>query len=735
MTNEEVTKQTHPLIKGDHLRRLAVIYIRQSTEEQVRDNIGSTQYQRNLAAVAWSFGWPDSQIQIIDEDLGKSGSSSERRTGLQRLQTMIAAEQVGAVFVVTISRLSRQVLDFELFRILAAGHNTLLYTDGRFVDPADSSDTIFSQITAMIAHFENSKRTEIMSQARYTKAKQGMAVSALPVGWIKNPDGDYEFDLEAKDRIQIVIQTFWETRSIRRTVQALLKARIQIPARQGKRLCFKKPTLDRVKTILTHPAYAGVYVYGRTQSQPGGPVQPTGQTKRGRVPENRWIKIPNHHPAYLTPEQQEEIKSVFSKTHFERRDRAGRGPALTQGLLRCAVCGERLAVCYHRNKSYSYGCWKALKHAERPCTWFVSYDFDQYVLRELFKMLKPPPLEMLKSALEASKRREQTRLSWIESERERLRREERRARERADMTRDSLRRVHLDALAKLEKALEEKEQFQQKIASEPSAPTSDESEQQLKELCRLASEVPTLWHHPAFTNQERKEILRCVIDNIVVAATKDRIDATIFWKTGEPTPFSIWRGLGRYNLIREFYQQKLTVPEIKEHLAAGKTSNGQVLNITEGSIYVILHKLGLTPNRLSATYLELGQRAAELHAKGRSLEWIAQYFNEQGFPSASGKAWTRNMVFGLHRAIGGKTELLEDIHRSAIAEALARGLDCRQMADEFNQRNIARMSRRPWTERNMRKRCFDLDQLERKRAQKRSTGTEPSEPVVPPRTV
>ena len=150
---------------------------------------------------------------------------------------------------------------------------------------------------------------------------------------------------------------------------------------------------------------------------------------------------------------------------------------------------------------------------------------------------------------------------------------------------------------------------------------------------------------------------------------------------------------------------------------------------------MILHKLGLTPNRLSATYLELGQRAAELHAKGRSLEWIAQYFNEQGFPSASGKAWTRNMVFGLHRAIGGKTELLEDIHRSAIAEALARGLDCRQMADEFNQRNIARMSRRPWTERNMRKRCFDLDQLERKRAQKRSTGTEPSEPVVPPRTV
>ena len=137
MKNNELTNQTHPLIAPDHLRRLAVIYIRQSTEEQVRKNAGSTDFQRNLAAVARSYGWTDAQIQVIDEDLGRSGSSSERRTGWQRLQTMIAAKQVGCVFVATISRLSRQVHDFELFRILLSAQNTLLYTDGRLVDPAD----------------------------------------------------------------------------------------------------------------------------------------------------------------------------------------------------------------------------------------------------------------------------------------------------------------------------------------------------------------------------------------------------------------------------------------------------------------------------------------------------------------------------------------------------------------------------------------------------------------------
>ncbi len=137
--------------------------------------------------MARSFGWQDSQIQIIDEDLGKSGSTSERRTGWQRLQTMIAAKQVGAVFVATISRLSRQMLDFELFRMLAALHNTLLYTDGHLVNLADSNDTVVSQITAIVAQFENRKRTEIMSQARKLRAKQGVVVSTLPVGWIKGP--------------------------------------------------------------------------------------------------------------------------------------------------------------------------------------------------------------------------------------------------------------------------------------------------------------------------------------------------------------------------------------------------------------------------------------------------------------------------------------------------------------------------------------------------------------------
>jgi hypothetical protein len=221
-----------------------------------------------------------------------------------------------------------------------------------------------------------------------------------------------------------------------------------------------------------------------------------------------------------------------------------------------------------------------------------------------------------------------------------------------------------------------------------------------------------------------------LIDNIMVAATKQRIDATIFWKSGGQTPITIWRDVGRYNLIKELHAEKLTVFEIQEHLAAGATSTGQRVNITIGGLYRIFERLSLKPNRFSAEYLALREKALSLSREGRSTEWIAADFNKQGFQSPSGKPWTRDMVYGLLRAQGKKPISLEEIHREAITEARARRLNYRQMAEEFNQRGIRRRDGQPWTARDIRKRWADLNRLERKRAEKGSQTTELSGPVL-----
>jgi hypothetical protein len=266
--------------------------------------------------------------------------------------------------------------------------------------------------------------------------------------------------------------------------------------------------------------------------------------------------------------------------------------------------------------------------------------------------------------------------------------------------------------------LQERDEFEQKLALENAKVKKTETVDELEELCRLASDVPALWHHPVVTHEERKEILRCVIDHIVVTATKEKIDAIIFWKSGAQTPILLWRDTGRYQLIKELHEQKLTVFEIQEHLAAGKNSTSQKVKITVGRLYVILRKLGLTPNRFSADYLALREKALLLNRQGWSVDEITMHFNEQFANASGGKAWTRDMVYGLFRAQGKKPVSLEEVHREAIAEARGRGLNYQQMAVEFNERGIRRRDGQPWTARDIRKRWADLNRLERKRAQK-----------------
>jgi DNA invertase Pin-like site-specific DNA recombinase len=147
--NTKPTNETHALITPKHLRRRAVVYCRQAGEGPADPNTGGTADPRSLADIARSCGWPDSQIEIIEEDLARSGSSAETRPGWQRLQELIDASQIGAVFVNTISRLSRQVMEFELFRLRAALHETLLYAEGRFMDPASERERILSELVSM----------------------------------------------------------------------------------------------------------------------------------------------------------------------------------------------------------------------------------------------------------------------------------------------------------------------------------------------------------------------------------------------------------------------------------------------------------------------------------------------------------------------------------------------------------------------------------------------------------
>ena len=191
-----------------------------------------------------------------------------------------------------------------------------------------------------------------------------------------------------------------------------------------------------------------------------------------------------------------------------------------------------------------------------------------------------------------------------------------------------------------------------------------------------------------------------------------------------------WRARSHHHLIREPHAEQLTAPEMKERLETGQTSTGQVVNITVAGIQKSLNKMRLKTAKYSASYISVREKAAELDREGQSLEAIARYFNEQGFASVSGKSWTHFMIEHLLDANGHKQESLENIHRRAIMEARARGLNYGQMAVEFNERHIRRRGARHWTAKSVEIRWRDLHRMQGKREQKEVTDSEVSKAGV-----
>ena len=175
-----IERRMHPLITPARLLKLAIVYLRQSSAPQVRDNWGSTDVQRQQDQLARQFGWSDHLIRTIDEDLGRTATTTKHRSGWHEILRLITSGSVGAVFVWTVSRLNRQLRDFEELRILAKLYGVVLVIDGRPADPGDPQDTVLLQVQALLAQHENSQQAAVMKEARAAKARKGTSCQGSP---------------------------------------------------------------------------------------------------------------------------------------------------------------------------------------------------------------------------------------------------------------------------------------------------------------------------------------------------------------------------------------------------------------------------------------------------------------------------------------------------------------------------------------------------------------------------
>jgi DNA invertase Pin-like site-specific DNA recombinase len=217
-----------PEIRAHHLERLAVIYIRQSTSEQVRVNTGSAEAQRGLAELPRRWGWPETRIRVIEDDLGVSGTSITGRTGLRDLLEWIDRGEVGLVVVREVTRLSRDTLDSEIFLRKATQAGVLISANNRLFDAAtkDLAELFGLKIQALLGWYENEQRVRMLQGAKTAKVRLGFAVTRPPIGYVQSSRGHWilDPDLQVQGAIRRVFALYQELRSVGKVVKAFRAA-------------------------------------------------------------------------------------------------------------------------------------------------------------------------------------------------------------------------------------------------------------------------------------------------------------------------------------------------------------------------------------------------------------------------------------------------------------------------------------------------------------------------------
>ena len=296
-------------ITPQHLDRLAIIYVRQSTLIQVRDHTESTlrQYAQNLDAER--LGWPASRIVTIDADLGLSGRSGTGRAGFNELVSRVCVGEVGAIFGLEISRLARSSADLQRLLEFCSLTDTLIVDADGIYNLQNFNDRLLIGLKGTMSEAELHVLAGRLQESKRAAARRGDLRCPLPIGYVYDEDGHTVLDPHDEIRAAVadVFATFDATGSAYGVVgqfrTRLFPRRAYGGASAGD-IRWGRLTHGRAVALLSNPTYTGAYAFGRFQSR--RLVEPDGtiRTRTVERPRSEWpVLIHDHHPAYISWEQ------------------------------------------------------------------------------------------------------------------------------------------------------------------------------------------------------------------------------------------------------------------------------------------------------------------------------------------------------------------------------------------------------------------------------------------------
>jgi DNA invertase Pin-like site-specific DNA recombinase/predicted DNA-binding transcriptional regulator AlpA len=544
-------------IKPSHLQRAAYIYIRQSTPGQVEHNRESTARQYALADRACQLGWPKPLVVVIDEDLGLSGSSVDKRSGFARLTSEVALAHVGIVLGLEVSRLARNNADWYRLLELCGVTDTLIGDNDGVYHPALFNDRLLLGLKGTMSEAELHIIRARLDGGIRNKAARGELRRGLPVGLVwGEQDGEVLFhpDEAVTGAIRTVFERFAEFGSARRVwlwfrSEGLSFPLQTTPAGMPGPIRWVTPTYHALHQILTNPVYAGAYTYGKTRYERYVDEQGVVRKRTRHLPMDQWsVLLRDHHPGFIDWATFEANQTRLDSNTRPRPHQAGgavrEGSALLQGIVTCGHCGRRLLVHYRgRNATPGYHCaGKDLVEGRGVyCLNVGGTVIEQAVADAFLQAITPAAIDAMRLSVEQLQVNHDAALAQWRLEVERARYEAERAQRRYRAVEPENRLVarglegewenRLRDLATAESELRRREQ------QRPSAITPE----QLKAIQTLGSDIREVWRATTTTDRDRKELLRTLLEEVILnlKRVEGRAYLTLRWRGGAFTTLDV----------------------------------------------------------------------------------------------------------------------------------------------------------------------------------------------------
>lgn len=548
---------TSTKIHSTHCERTAFVYVRQPTWLQVSENRESTERQYNLRERAIGLGWPESRVEVIDEDQGRSGSTAIFRTGFQRLAAEVGLGNVGIVLMLEASRLARNNSDWYRLIEICGISGTLIADESAVYNPREPNDRLLLGVKGTLSEAELFTLRTRLYEGRWNKARKGLLRFPLPVGYVVATDGAWlvDPDTQVRERLSYVFNSFRRLGVVRAVVRDLRQQGLELPTRVTAReaygsLSWKQPTLSTVFRILHNPAYAGAYVYGRSEYLSDRRSPKTGKASAHVRNVAQWpVRITEHHPAYIGWEEfvknQEQLRQNWGRDDNRGVPREGR--ALLQGIIYCGVCGRKMSVqnrSVKESRSPSYVCMQGYQNGEeKTCQCMTSRPIDAAVAEAFLVAISPVNLKVATQVMDQIDQELVSHRRQRELQLEQARYQARLAQRQYDSVDPSNRLVAAELERRWNEKLERVTELERAFAQAERDAEWKLTPEERAAITELSRDLPAIWSAETTTNQERKRLLRMAIESVQVEGVSQagQIEVQIRWRTGTITMLNVKR--------------------------------------------------------------------------------------------------------------------------------------------------------------------------------------------------